>query len=173
LHTYWEVAIGSGSYIFIDKKEPQIPGATTSTSIAGVVSGMATWQFPRTSETFAIRFIWYRIGTSYSCDANIWRLGVSWSPKFLRQRALTPGSVGVIFCHSGIDEIGTQREELIGGPLIERRELRLQERQVLHLAALAQRRVHLDAQICVATARIASQAATCRREKAGLNDFSC
>lgn len=67
-----EIGAGFGAYAFVDTKHQPIPGQVTSAAIAPMVSIMLS--YPAHSTYFA-RFIWDRVVSNYSRDADIWRLG--------------------------------------------------------------------------------------------------
>jgi hypothetical protein len=71
----FEFGVGFGAYVFIDRKNQPIPGQATSASAAFLVSAMASHAI---TERWFGRFIWDRVVTNYSRDADIWRLGLGY-----------------------------------------------------------------------------------------------
>lgn len=68
-----EIGAGFGAYAFIDRKHIPTASRETPAQLAPIVSLMLS--YPTHSAWFT-RFIWDRVVSNYSRDADIWRLGV-------------------------------------------------------------------------------------------------
>ena len=67
-----EIGAGFGAYVFVNEKRQPIAGQVNSAAVAPVVSIMAS--YPAMGAWFG-RFIWDRVVSNDSRDADIWRLG--------------------------------------------------------------------------------------------------
>jgi len=70
----FDLAVGFGAYVFVDKRHEQVPGKGPSAAIAPILSVMLTtrplWR------QFFVRVIWDRIISNYDRDADVWRVGL-------------------------------------------------------------------------------------------------
>jgi len=71
----WRIGAGIGSYVFLDRAEQPPPGQRTPAQAAGIVSATVSRAF---GAHLVGRFIWDRVITSYSHDADIWRIGLGY-----------------------------------------------------------------------------------------------
>ena len=68
-----EIGAGFGGYLFIDRKHQPVPGQLSAVAAAGLVSIMASYDL---DHRWFVRFVWDRVISDYSRDADIWRIGL-------------------------------------------------------------------------------------------------
>jgi hypothetical protein len=71
---HFDLAVGLGAYVYVDKRAPVVPGKGPAAAVAPVLSVMLTSQ-PLYRGVF-LRLAWDRVVSDYNRDADVWRVGV-------------------------------------------------------------------------------------------------
>lgn len=69
----FELGIGVGAYVYIDRRQPLPTGQKSSAAVAGIVSPTMSYRF---GHGWFLRVIWDRVISDYNRDADVWLVGL-------------------------------------------------------------------------------------------------